>query len=123
MDTEFLVSVAVQIPLVAFFAWFVIKRDKDVQITIKERDDAWRTALKEQENDWKTFIETQNKSGLDALQAITEALKSLTRQIAKNTAITILHDATVRGTNPETIGTTQDIMGKLLSGTDRYKHT
>ena len=36
MDTSLLTSIAVQFPLVIFFAWFVLKRDREWQIFMEK---------------------------------------------------------------------------------------
>ena len=120
MELEIFIELARQMPIAAFVAWFIIKQNRDATAQIKLINDAWITASQNQADSCRALITERHDVGLETLEKMTETLDSLTRQVAKNTAITILHDATVRGENPETIGTTEDVMGKLLRKTDRY---
>ncbi len=44
----------------------------------------------------------------------TKALELLVVQVARSTVILIQHDATVRGENPETLGSTEDLLRRVL---------
>ncbi len=113
MELDFLLNIAIQVPIVVLFAWFVIKRDKDYDITRAARDKEWQ----------KTF-ESAHDSGMADMKGVTEALNKLSEQLAKNTTTLILHDATARGENTETMGSTSEIFAQILDGkrkTDRFR--
>jgi len=81
-----------------------------------KRDETWRNFFKETAESQHKTMESVSRSHQEAMNGISRQLERLAEQVAKNTAIVVLHDATVRGTNPETIGTTEEIMERLLSG-------
>lgn len=91
-DTEFIISVAAQIPIVSLFAWFVINRDKK----------------------WQDFFDNIINRQNEQMKEFSVSLDSVAEQLAKNTVTLIMHDATVRGKNPSTMGSTQDILDKLM---------
>ena len=91
-DIDSLYSVIAQIPIVGFLAWFVLKRD----------------------NEWRVYLKESNNRQTEAITKFSESIDNLTEQIAKNTATLLLHDATVKGVNPETMGTHKDILNKIL---------
>ena len=86
----------IQIPLVGLFGWFVVKMVASVKSYIETREAAWQTVLK------------------DHSSVVGEQLKALTRQTAINTAVLLQHDATVRGINPDSLGTTSDLIARIL---------
>jgi len=97
-DIEFITSMFGQLPLVAIFLWFVLQRDKK----LKEHDDEWRGVIEK--------IQAQQN---ESMKEFSSALDVLAEQIAKSTATLILHDATCKGENSETIGSARDIMEKI----------
>ena len=51
---------------------------------------------------------------VDAMRDTQEQVRLNTRVLARLAAIILQHDATVRGVNPETIGSTEDLMRRVL---------
>lgn len=105
MELEFLLNLAVQVPIVVLFAWFVIKRDKDY--------DATRTA---RDREWHKMIERVHQTSMEQMKDMTDAMERIATQLVRNTTTLLLHDATVRGINPETIGSSKDIFAQVLNG-------
>ncbi len=112
MDLEFLTSVVTQLPLVALFAWFVIRRDKDFQTLLKARDQEWQDFFLEIQNAQKNVCATHQKTLVDT----SVSLEKMASQIAKNTVSMMLHDATVRGVNPDVMGSHEDLFEKVIKG-------
>ncbi len=109
MSLEML-TVLSQAPPILIVIVFVFYLLRELNRRDTKRDEVWRVFIK----DWQVFI----KDTIDAQQAamlkISEVISILSEQVAKNTALMLLHDATVRGQNPSTIGTTEEIVEKLL---------
>ncbi|RMD64628.1 hypothetical protein D6833_04150 [Candidatus Parcubacteria bacterium] len=101
---EILVSVAAQAPLAALFAIFAIWLIKDARIEARRRDEAWQKYL-------DAFSDRNER----VLGEVSKHLENVSRQLAKNTVAIILHDATVRGKNPDTVGDTEDLLRKILN--------
>ncbi len=112
MDLEFLTSIVTQLPLVALFAWFVIRRDRDFQALLKSRDQEWQDFFLELQNAQKTVCATHQKTLVDT----GISLEKMASQIARNTVSMMMHDATVRGVNPDTMGSHEELMNKVLKG-------
>ncbi len=112
MDLEFLTSIVTQLPLVALFAWFVIRRDKDFQALLKARDQEWQEFFLEIQSAQKNVCATHQKT----LVSTSVSLEKMASQIAKNTVSMMLHDATVRGVNPDTMGSHEDLLEKVIKG-------
>lgn len=121
MSPEILALVS-QFPLLGIFLWFVLHRDKETVKAQQTQNEEWREEFKKLSESWQTNVESRHVRYLTTFQKMTETLEALTRQLSKNTAVTILHDATVRGTNPETIGSTHDIIQKLMAKTDKFHY-
>ena len=102
-NLDFLLSIAAQIPLVVLFIWFVLQRDKESNRKSEARSELWR----------KFFNQLQSQN-TEALKKITIAIEAMTKQINLNTTTVLLHDTTVRGTNPETIGTSEELIKRLM---------
>jgi len=63
-----------QVPLVAIFIWFVLKRDKQYQDSTKERDKQWQDYLRE-----------RNGREEKALTAMTDQLKHMGDKLQRHT--------------------------------------
>jgi hypothetical protein len=124
-DVHGWVSVALQVPIVGLFVWFVLKRETSYQRYALRMQESWLKESQERERQVRDFIAesrqrerdflTEQRSALvAALVAVTDRLSRVETQLAMNTAMLTVHDATVRGTNPETIGTTEEIMDRVL---------
>jgi hypothetical protein len=53
---------------------------------------------------------------LDSYAQLNATLEAQRKVIARLSAIILLHDATVRGQNPDTLGTTEELMNRILNG-------
>jgi hypothetical protein len=71
---------------------------------------AMKVALPSMVNAINSSVDSLIKSNTTVQIALTEQQRIL----AKLTAVMLLHDATVRGTNPDVMGTTEDIMKRIL---------
>jgi preprotein translocase subunit YajC len=84
-----------QVPLVAIFMIYIWRRDEQ----------------------WQKFYERQvakvQQEKTENCMTMREAIDGLSTQVAKNTVVTIMHDATSKGNNPQGLGSTQDIMDKV----------
>jgi hypothetical protein len=54
--------------------------------------------------------------GMKSFDCLARALEKNTLVLARLAAMLLQHDATVRGVNPETLGTTEDLMRRVLDG-------
>ena len=72
------------------------------------------------------YSEAESKRHLDGLQAVADSVKSVgaenavalrkvSQRLDLNTKTLLLHDATVRGANPETLGETNELIKRLLN--------
>lgn len=71
-------QVAIQVPIVAAFIWFVLEMDKRNAKYAHERDEAWRK-----------FLSDQSKAFTDSLGKITQEVGSLGKRFEQ-------HDQTMR---------------------------
>jgi hypothetical protein len=90
------------------------KRDSVLMAEMGKRDIIWREFIKDISEGQVEMISEVVQSIKESADGNKMALKQLTDQVARNTATLLLHDATVRGTNPETIGTTEDLVKRIL---------
>lgn len=67
------------------------------------------THLKEREHEWQTFM-----GKADA--ALAAHLAELASAIDRLSVVMLYHDATVRGVNPKTLGSTDDLLRILRDG-------
>lgn len=74
-----LISIGMQIPVVAMFAWFVLKMTADHTKAQERRDDEWRD-----------FLKDQRESHHAALSRLAEEIKTLGHEIAA--AIAVMRD-------------------------------
>jgi hypothetical protein len=58
-----------------------------------------------------TMVQTMMESNVSVQAALTKQQ----RIMAKMTAVILLHDATVKGKNPDTIGSTEDIVERIMN--------
>lgn len=104
MDTALFWKVAAELPIVLLFAFFVFKLIDRFDKLSRERDSSWLSFLsgeqeKNREN-WKRFH---------------DGLSSTSRSIDRLSTILLYHDATVRGLNPSSIGSTEELI-RILKG-------
>ncbi len=50
------------------------------------------------------------------LRDMVTSLRSVQRTLARLAALLIQHDATVRGQNPSTLGSTEELIARILNG-------
>ncbi len=65
--------------------------------------------LKEREHEWQAFM-----SRADA--ALAAHLADLAEAVDRLSVVVLYHDATVRGVNPQTLGSTEDLLRILRDG-------
>lgn len=106
-------DVALQLPIVAFFAWFILKRDKDYQLVMTERDNSCKEFIATLDANHAALLESVHINAEKSIARMAESVDRVAHQVAKNTTTVIMHDATVKGVNPETVGSPVDIIRRL----------
>lgn len=111
IDGKLISQMAIQIPLVILFAFFVFKMMDRFDRIIQLRDAAAEEAAEKA---------SQNASAERALdreswKRFNEALTDVSRAIDRNSVILFYHDATVRGVDPQAM-TSQDELLRILRG-------
>lgn len=86
----------VQIPIVAAFIWYTLKRDERESAARKERSGEWRTFMTEQQMCWQTFIAAQNTVLIAGLGDVTVQLGKVADQLDQLYRSVALHDMAVR---------------------------
>jgi hypothetical protein len=66
-------SVALQIPVVAIFVWFVLEKSKRDAEAAKERDAQWAEAAENRDAQWREFFVMQSNASLGALEKMSAA--------------------------------------------------
>lgn len=107
-----------QIPLVGIFVWFVLQRDKaqskrdgDLFATLALRDEGWKEYL----GDLQARTEASNGHLLKSSEETCTALQALTKQVAMLNVSLLYHDATSKGQAPDTLGSTQELLDRLIA--------
>jgi len=110
--TPEIIALYIQIPLVGVVVltgWLIFR-------ALSTRDDKWRSFIAEQN---KLQLESNERSAKLQLESneknakvYARALDKLTESHYELSEILIKHDATVRGVNPDVMGTTKEIMGR-----------
>jgi hypothetical protein len=96
MNSEPIINLLVQIPLVGAFMWLMLKiMDRQDQREAK-KDELDRAERKEREEAWQLFLKEQREQNNTAIGRIAEEVKSLSSAMAQMNAVLTAHDASSR---------------------------
>ena len=93
---ETLLPLAIQIPLVAAFMWFVLEIMKRQAAASKERDDKLDIAQNMREGNWREFLREERTQNNEATARLAEEIKRIAERLEANTTLLVAHDASVR---------------------------
>ena len=119
-----IIGVLVQVPVVAAFVVFVLQQMKTQQQSIRDNHHEWQVWLKAQNEQWQKWIGEQNRIFLEAMaqdgdresaerRELAETMRHLDGSIERQTTITLLVYATLRGSGDRARSLENDLVKDL----------
>lgn len=99
----------VQLPVAAGFVALVVWMLKLGIKQEEKRDARWQVLLEAHDLRRSEDI----KGSIDSMSEVSASLRSLTKTNARLAAAIVYHDATVKGVNPTTLGSPEEILKKI----------
>lgn len=121
MTDSVLLNFAAQIPITALFVWFVVYlRNKEAEEREK-RDSAFNAETTRRDIEWGNRINNIEQSRRADSELLTRGLDKISENVAASSkaiarlgALLVHHDATSRGQSPDVLGTTQEMVERIL---------
>ena len=106
-------AIAAQVPVTALFVWFVVWMRKQEGVERREREETQAKERQLRETQYATHRDTMIDRFDATLKTMTGEMLATTRSVETLSVILLHHDATVRGENPEVLGSHSDLLKRL----------